>query len=544
MSPKPPISEQESAPAMVALFARLTPVLFFGVALLTTGLMAPLVSAQAAAIPDALPNVVFILADDIGPGDVAVYHRERTGRQEIIPTVNLDQLPAQGLRFRDAHSPAALCAPTRYSVMTGNYPQRCRKPWGVWGAFEPSAVGPGQQTVAQVMKDARYHTAFFGKWNLGGGWNKMSKSDAYPGSDQWDDGYDYSKIVEGNPNQLGFDYSLQLPAGIQQIPFAFYENGQWLPLSQDSEIQVWKNPWDESESNARGEYVKGDSNWKTERVGPMLARRASEYIKDHRKREDGAPFFIYYCAQAVHLPHEPPTDFWGTPVRGTTLSRHGDMIFELDLQVGMIVAALKEAGVFDNTLIVFTSDNGGLDIIATETTGHDSSNGFRGSKKSMYEGGHRVPFIVSWPGMIPAGKILDEPIQAQDLMATLYAVTRQNMPADQGMDSFNLLPLLSGEPGAKGRKSMLLQAARNLGQVGIREGDWKLIINSDDDFNIGAPFALFDLRENATEIEAKNLINDPKQQARIAEMLETYQQLQKTKTRTTELVNAAPHHGD
>ena len=154
------------------------------------------------------PNVIFILADDIGQGDVGVYHRERTGQPVVIPTPNMDYIAENGIRFRDANTPAALCAPTRYSVMTGSNAYRCRNQWGVWSAFDArGAVADGQLTVGNVMQDAGYHTAFFGKWNLGGEWGKLDEGEGYPGSENWDDGWDYSKIIDHYPNVLGFDYS-------------------------------------------------------------------------------------------------------------------------------------------------------------------------------------------------------------------------------------------------------------------------------------------------------------------------------------------------
>jgi len=504
-----------------------------------------------------LPNVVFILSDDIGPGDIAAYHRERTGHKEVIPTPNIDRLASEGIRFRNANTPAALSAPTRYSIMTGSNTYRCREPWGVWNPFDPMGTVPAdQKTVANVMKDAGYNTAFFGKWHLGGKFNKLDSGVVYPGGELWDDGWDYSEIVGAYPNSLGFDYSFELPNGIQGNPYTIYENGKWFPISKESVIRVKSKT---SPKNSIKRYSKGDSNWETSKIGPLLSKKAAEFIENHKKIQSGKPFFIYYCSQAVHGPQEPPADFYGTPVKGTTPSGHGDMIFELDLQVGMIVDALKKAAEYENTLIIFTSDNGGLNVkedksefysgdcssygfYAEALLGHCATNGFRAQKGSMYEGGTRVPFIAMWPGVTPKGKVSDEPVLAHDLMATLYAVTGQDMPEGQAMDSYNLLPLLKDEAGAKGREFSLYQGGLpwpeeiNSLKYIIRKGDWKLIINSDNEGNILDPFAFFNLKDNPYEVESKNFLRDPGQKERITEMYDYYKKLRSTKERTTELV--------
>ena len=251
--------------------------------------------------PVRLPNVVFILSDDIGQGDIAVYHRERTGQKEVIPTPNIDRLAEEGIRFRDTYTPAALCAPTRYSIMTGRNTYRSYGPWGVWSSFAPSPVEEGQKTVGDIMKDAGYHTAFFGKSHLGGKANKLEPGNSYPGSELWDDGWDYSKFVDDYPNTFGFDYSFVTPQGIQNVPYCFYENGVWEPVSEKSIIKVTKNPWKQSQTNARGAFIKGDSEWETSIVGAKLTQKTIEFIDDHVKSQPDNPFFIYYCSQAVHL---------------------------------------------------------------------------------------------------------------------------------------------------------------------------------------------------------------------------------------------------
>jgi arylsulfatase A len=489
--------------------------------------------ANSESSPAAFPNVVFILADDIGQGDMGFYHRERTGNPEVIPTPHLDKLAESGIRFDDAHTVSSLCAPSRYSIMTGNYSFRCHKPWGVWGSFEKSAVGDGQITLGQIMQNAGYTTAFFGKWNMGGEWLVKGSQQKYTGITTGDETVDYSEIVDGAPNHLGFNYSLMVPQGIQDNPFAFYENGKWMPLAENSKMIV--NPALTGGFNDRFHKRFSDSHWKTSDVGEILASYAIDFIDRTVKDHPEKPFFIYYCSQAVHVPHEPPVFFLGEQVKGTTLSAHGDMIRELDMQVGALVEALKRNGQYENTIFIFSSDNGGLNIAPTERTGHDSSNGFRGSKTSIYEGGHRVPLIVAWPSGIKAGIVSNEPVMIHDFAATFYALTGQSIPKNQVMDSFNLLPLLMGKPGARGREVIYSQENASRARVAIRRDNWKLIIQSDRiDHKVRAPVELFNLKDNPTEKEEFNLISDTGQKERIAELLDLYNQIRDSDARTIE----------
>ncbi len=479
-----------------------------------------------------LPNVIFILADDIGQGDIGYYHAERTGKTPVIPTPNLDDLITTGIRFDDAHTVSALCSPTRYSVMTGNYTFRSYRPWGVWNACAKSAVGEGQSTVGHVMHNAGYRTAFFGKWHLGGDWYVKGTDEIYRGIGTGDETTDFSKIVGGAPNHLGFDYSFMLPSGIQNNPFAYYENTVWFRLGENSEFIV--NPQLHGGFHNRKHTRFADSNWETSDAGLRLTQKVVQFI-DHQVNDNrDQPFFVYYCSQAVHVPHEPPVSFMGEKVKETTLSAHGDMIKELDLQVGAIVDALKKHGQYENTMIIFSSDNGGLDMKNTERSGHDSSNGFRGSKTWIYEGGHRVPFIVSWPDKIKSFQKSDEPVMVHDLAATLFALTGQDIPDDQAMDSYNLLPLLMSEKNAKGREVIFSQGSGSRANVAIRKGNWKLIIKSErNNPDVRVPVELYNLADNIAENAEKNLINNPDQKDRVEELLHLYNQIRDSQGPTT-----------
>ena len=481
-----------------------------------------------------LPNVVFIMADDIGPGDIEVFQK-RFSRKSLVSTPTLDRLVEEGITFENARTPASLCAPTRWAVMTGNYNYRCHKPWGIWGAFEPNKIEDDQLTLGRVMKQAGYTTAFFGKWGFGAEWNAQDSDEIYTGNEYGKDGVDISRIVRGGPSDLGFDYSVTLPAGIQNVPYAFYENDEWMPLSEISVIRhlTWKDMPKGVELGKKA--GKGDSAWDPRRAGPILVEKATAFIERNAGKQ---PFFVYYCSQAVHHPHCPPETFNGKPVAGTTPSKHLDMVNEFDMQVEALVQSLKKTGVYDNTLIVVTSDNGGMGennyVPETIAAGHDSTAGLREDKGAIYDGGSRVPMIAVWPGHIVPGSTSSEPVMVQDILATLAALTGQKIKKSDAMDSRDLLPLMTGEPGAEGHDVMVVQGSADQGSyTAIIKDGWKLVIESTKwDGTIRKPFALFNLNDNPLEDESRNLIRNPEQAFRVKEFMKLNDELRDGKRRT------------
>lgn len=472
------------------------------------------------------PNIVVIMADDIGLGDLSIYHRERADTPPVVTTPNIDKLAKEGQRFNDAHSPASLCAPTRFSMLTGNFSYRNGRNWGVWTPEADALIEPEFTTVARIAKAGGYHTAFFGKWGLGGVWN--GKPD------------DYSRIEEGAV-YYGFDYSVELPQGIQNKPYVFYENQQWMMIKPGSELV--HIPFEQTgyarKEPGRDRSGIGDSNWNPVLAGPTLAGKAVDYIERQADEHPGEPFYLYYCSQAVHVPHHPTSELDGISIAGTTPGKHGDMIRELDTQVGMIMNALKETGVYDNTLIVFTSDNGGLVKDKTMVdAGHLTSNGFRGHKGSIYEGGHRVPFIAMWPGKIKPNSISHEPIVSHDMVATITAISGQSLDTSKIMDSANLLPYFEGTATRPAHKYLMHQSGAGP-SFALREGSWKLIMKADltpeEQKNYKSiygsklmpmiPVGLYNLEQNPAEDEAENLIDDPLQAGRIRTMFDTYKRL-------------------
>ena len=471
------------------------------------------------------PNIVLIMADDIGLGDIGYYHKQRTGKNPVVPTPNIDRLVKEGMRFSDAHSPAPLCAPTRFSMLTGNFCYRNPvNDWGIWQPQINAGIDPQFTTIARLAKQANYHTAFMGKWGLGGVWeNEKPNHEGY-------------KKITGGARQFGFDYAVELPQGIQNLPFIVYENGEWIKLDPASEIvdipfEQTRYPASESGKHLEG---AGDSFWNPELIGPMLAGKAVQYIDERAKQIQ--PFFLYYCSQAVHVPHTPSVTLNNTAIAGKAPSAHGDMISELDAQVGMIVRALKANGVYDNTLIVFTSDNGGLqNDDKMRAAGHHSSNGLTASKGSIYEGGHRVPFIAVWPGKIAANTQSDVTIVGHDMVATVAAMTGIKNDPLQIKDAANLLPVLVNQSKQPLHKYMLYQSNAAGGPYySIREDDWILVFSntSRSSFDNLTAIGLYNLSNNTLQNKEQNLLHDAAMSSKINKMTEDFLALRKNDATT------------
>ncbi|MCG8307516.1 MAG: sulfatase-like hydrolase/transferase [Cytophagales bacterium] len=486
----------------------------------------PWANSALAVDPQDLPNVVFVLADDIGYGDLGSYGGK-------LPTPNLDKLAGDGMRFTDAHAPAALCAPSRFSLLTGSYPYRAHKDGGAWNVNTPSIfsdlnrhTAAGRQiTVAEVMKRAGYRTAFFGKSHLGG--DIRDHEGRLIRNQKEIHHMDFSKGVHNSINEYGFDYSYALPSGIQHAPFAFFENGIFMPFdparpADNRSTKMWKNGRYENGKNGISEIVEhkeatgiGDIDYNSSQVGIMMVNKAINFIDNHlasnRIEKKDRPFLLYFASQAIHVPHTPPVDFDGDareinePVAGKTGGRTGDFIYELDLQVGRLMQKLEEEGIAGNTIFIFTSDNGALwpGVCDFGVADHDNNGPLRGYKASVYEGGHRVPFIIKWPGKIQPGSVSEELVLAQDWVATMYELTGRNMEEDQAMDCTSLMPVLTGKPDpGKSLHPFILYQAGYSRDGAIREGDWVLTVDRENKAE-----ELYNLADDLGQ--ENNLIDDP-----------------------------------
>jgi arylsulfatase A-like enzyme len=493
-----------------------------------------MILAAAAAVQAAeKPNMVVIMADDVGLGDISHHVRIFMDKEPAFETPAIDSLAKNGMWFTDGHSATALCSPTRYCVMSGNSNYRSHAPWGVWNTFAETPFRPGEATLGSVVRDAGYATGFVGKWHLGGDFLTPDGEAVFRGKDHGarPEQVDMNRIVGGGPQSCGFDYSFTLPCGIQGPVYTAYQNGEWYPLSPDSKIVFLD---DENATNPKDISSKGpgpgDSGWDTRVIGKLLSARAVDFIHAHAGRK---PFFLYYCSPMAHKPHCPPDEFDGRKVAGSTPSRHLDCVVDLDAQVARIIGALKDKGVYENTLLVFMSDNGGLVNVDPDDKAleYNSAGGWAGGKNSPLEGGHRIPFIAVWPGRIQAGSVSDELVVNTDLLATLAALAGTKVPSDQAMDSNNMLPLLTGASGYQSRSRMLLQAGSNC-EVIYRKDPWKLIIKSDWSCSEWNPTALFNLEKTPKERPADNQISNPEYRALMDEMLKEYLQVRTSGGRT------------
>lgn len=479
------------------------------------------------------PNVVVVMADDVGLGDISHHVRTFMGRKPVFETPAIDSLAKDGMWLTDGHSATSLCSPTRYCVMSGNSNYRSYAPWGVWNTFAESPFRSGEATLGSVVRDAGYATGFVGKWHLGGDFMSADGKTVFRGKDHGasPDQVDVTRMVGGGPQSCGFEFSFTLPCGIQGPVYTACQNGKWHPLGEGSEIVFLdeSNAINPKDITSKGPGP-GDSNWDTREIGKVLSSKAVGFIDAHAGKES---FFLYYCSPMAHKPHCPPDEFDGRKVAHSTPSRHLDCVVDLDCQVARIIGALKKNGVYENTLFVFMSDNGGLVNVDPDdkAVGYNSAGGWAGGKNSPLEGGHRVPFIVSWPGRVQAGSVSDEPVVNTDLLATLAALTGISVPADQAMDSNNLLPLLTGEPGYRPRRRMLLQAGSNC-EVMYRKDPWKLIVKSDWGCSKWEPTALFNLEKSPKEYPKDNQINNPESRDLIDKMLKEYLELRTSRVRT------------
>ncbi|MCH4822076.1 sulfatase-like hydrolase/transferase [Gramella lutea] len=485
-----------------------------------------------------LPNVVFILADDVGYADLGI-------DGGTVPTPNIDSLARMGMRFTDAHSPAALCAPSRFSLLTGSYPYRNGRPGGSWDINNSSGFSANGDrtnagrhvTVAEIMQNAGYKTAFFGKMHLGGivydtlG-NVITQKNKI-------NSMEYSRGVDDGLNEHGFDYWLGLLSGIQHEPYAYFENGNYKPIDPENpatneSTRLLKDGFYKVSGNGLSEIVeaarvpaRGDEDYDSSQAGIILSNGAVDFIDRHiqENEENGSekPFLLYYSSQAIHVPHSPPFDFDGDPetideqVYGKTGAMTSDVLYELDLQVGKIMDKLKDEGILENTLIIFTSDNGALwpRITHYGNASHDNNGPLRDYKASIYEGGHRVPFIAKWGdgtekgSVIKPGSISDQTIVGHDWVATMYELTAQNMEEDQAKDSSSLLPILTGKQSENDSlHEFILYQAGFARDGAIREGDLVLMVDRENEAT-----ELYDLSNDLGQ--DNNLIEKPEFQETI-----------------------------
>ena len=412
---------------------------------------------------NALPNIVFIFADDMGYGDIS-----RLNENSKIKTPNLDSLAREGMIFTDAHAAASVCGPSRYAVMTGRYPMRNRmKSSNNSNGFAGPVIEKNRLTVAQMLKDKGYDTAAFGKWHLGMVWpTKDGKPLGDPNSESEWARIDYSKPITEGPLSQGFDYYFGIAASLDMVPYVFIEN------DHVTEIPTKIKQNDPPRPGPAGEIFEPIQ------VLPALTEKSIAYIDDHGpsgKRHEH-PFFIYLPLNAPHTPLVPMEKWQGKTVIGP----YGDYCLQVDDSVGQILAALDRNGLRENTLVIFTVDNGFAPYVKPEPIeekGHFPSYIYRGYKTDIYDGGHRMPFFASWPGKIAPNSISNDLICLSDFMRTCADIVDYRLPDNAAEDSISFLPILLDKSTETKRTNLVHLAPKN--RVSIREGQWKLIIPTD-----------------------------------------------------------------
>jgi arylsulfatase A len=455
-----------------------------------------------------LPNILIIYADDMGYGDLGIQNPNSK-----IPTPNLDKLASEGIRFTDGHSSSGICTPSRYALLTGRY--HWRKFHGIVNAFGPPSFDDERLTMPEMLKEKGYATACIGKWHLGWNWNFLAEPSGR--KELWNrevkyympDEVDWESPIKGGPLSHGFDYYFgdDVP---NFPPYTWIENEHVvikpnLPLSETPETT--EGSWE----TRPGPMAEG---WKLDAVMPKLTEKAVEYINSRKGKE--VPFFLYFPWTSPHAPIVPTKEFQGT----TRAGGYGDFMHQSDWTAGQVLKALEENGFTENTLVIFTADNGperyAYDRIRKYN--HRSAGELRGLKRDTWEGGHRVPFIIKWPGIIKSGTVSREVINQVDLMATLAEIVGYKLPSEAAEDSYNLLPLLQRKADAKDIREATVQNTFK-DQYAIRKGDW-VLIDSKSGMHSKVPEWFnerFGYTENQFEGELYNLKEDVSQKNNLYE---------------------------
>lgn len=404
------------------------------------------------------PNIVYILADDLGIGDISGYNPASK-----INTVNLDRLINGGMKFTDAHTSSAVCTPTRYGIITGRYNWRSTLKNGVLGGYSKPLIPTERLTVGKLLQDRGYHTAFVGKWHLGWDWTFEENT---PNIDNLANNFevDYSQPIKNGPKDLGFTYSYGFSGSLDMPPYVYVEDNRITAAPDRVTVNVDdKGFWREGPTGSDFDHVQ---------VLPHLTHNAVEYI--HRQSNTGEPFFLYFALPAPHTPILPTTEFMGK----SNTNMYGDFMLQVDDVVGQVIRALEENGQLENTILIFVSDNGcspKASFPELEKVNHDPSYIYRGHKADIYEGGHRVPFIVHWPEKIQNAGISSSTLCTTDLMATLAELVDYELPEEAGEDSFSFLPLLTGENLNTPIREATVHHSID-GSFAIRKEEWKLIL--------------------------------------------------------------------
>lgn len=404
------------------------------------------------------PNIIYILADDLGYGDVGCFNPN--GK---IPTPNMDKMAANGVKFTDAHTSSAVCTPTRYGILTGRYNWRTELKSGVLSGYSKSLIENERTTVADLLKTQGYSTAYIGKWHLGWDWSFKNKNEKNINKLNAKPEVDFSKPIKNGPSTHGFDYSFGFCGSLDMAPYVYVENDMPTMVPTKTTISV----------DEKGIWRKGltSDDFNHTNVLQDLTDKAVNYISNQAQEKE--PFFLYFPLPAPHTPILPTTEFLGK----SNTNMYGDFVMQVDDVLRQIRDVLKQHGISENTLVVFTSDNGcspKADFEELAKVDHDPSFTFRGTKADIFEGGHHVPFIVEWPAKGLKNTTANQTICTTDFLATCAEITGYHLKDAEGVDSYSMLPLISGNKNIDIRDYTVHHSID--GSFAIRQGDWKLNI--------------------------------------------------------------------
>ncbi len=414
------------------------------------------------------PNIVLILADDLGYGDVQCYNE-----QSRIMTPNLDRLAREGMRFTDAHSPCTVCTPTRYGLMTGQMPFRVPNGGTVFsGVGGPSLIAADRLTLPEMLLMQGYSTACVGKWHVGLTFFDRDGNSVRGNGVDAVRKVDFTRPIQGGPVDHGFESFF----GTACCPttdwlYAFIENDR-VPVPPVKLLDKSGLPKHPYANDCRDGLIAPD--FAMEEIDLVFMEKSRTFLEAHVRNSPDKPFFLLHAAQAVHLPSFAAKQFQGRSLAGP----HGDFILELDHVVGELMTTVEQLGIADNTLFIFTSDNGPEVASAVHMRAdhhHDPARPWRGIKRDNWEGGHRVPFIARWPGKIPANTQNAQLTSLTDVMASVAAIVNFKLPHDAAEDSFNLLPAMLDNNYPAIRPYILTQAFGGKNTLAIRRGDWKYL---------------------------------------------------------------------
>ena len=450
--------------------------------LLSLGSMAVLSGCAQQPQEQKKPNIVFIFADDMGYGDVSAFNENSK-----IQTTNIDRIANEGVAFTDAHSSSSVSTPSRYSLLTGRYNWRSDLKSGVLMGYNKALIAPDRRTIASVLRDQGYQTACIGKWHLGWDWNNIEAGK---------DSVDFSKPITNGPTTRGFDYFYGIIASLDMAPYVYVENDMPTALPDRETVNDGMKYW------RKGPTA---SDFDHEQTLPNFINRAVDYI--HDKSKDDKPFYLYLPLPAPHTPILPIKEYQGK----SGLNPYGDFVLMVDDMVGKVMKALKDAGVDDNTILVFSTDNGcspQAKFDELQEKGHYPSYIYRGHKADLFDGGHRIPCVVRWPAKIKPHTV-NQTVCLTDFFATFATIADYQLKDSEGEDSYNILPLLLNEKEGDVIREATVHHSIN-GDFTIRKGEWKLLLSpSSGGWSFPKPKKDDEMIKTLPSVQLYNMKTDP-----------------------------------